>query len=190
MPGRQAFLRCSHVAAAAAGEVMIGVIAVWREHLRHGRPAESRARGQVGHRAHASAALKSRAGSSPPCSPAPPALHRRLRPDAPSPRGHGHDGSEPVTKTTQTQRRTTARPAWCQAPPGMSTGHRARRTRLLACPADGRLRHAYLDIGMLTVAVAVGAGHTRRRPRTMTTNQTCRAPDPPLSQVRFGVSPM
>ncbi len=29
---------------------MIGVIAVWRERLRYGRPAESRARGQVGHR--------------------------------------------------------------------------------------------------------------------------------------------
>jgi len=67
-------------------------------------------------------------------------------------------GLSPVTKTTQTPRRTTARPAWCQAPPGMSAGRRSPRTRLLGCLADRRLHQAHLDTGTLTVAVAVGAG--------------------------------
>ena len=65
----------------------------------------------------------------------------------------------------------------------MSAGRRARRTRLPACLADGRLRQAHLDTGMLTVAVAVGAGDIPSAATDDDDNQTCCAPDP---AVRYG----
>ena len=91
--------------------------------------------------------------------------------------GDGHDGSAPGHEDHAGQ---LARLTWCQAPPGMSARRRSPRTRLPGCLADRRLHQAHLDTGTLTVAVAVGLAASRRRPQTMTTNQTCCAPDPPF----------
>ena len=68
----------------------------------------------------------------------------------------------------------------------MSARRRSPRTRLPGCLADRRLHQAHLDTGTLTLAVAAGLAASRRRPQTMTTNQTCCAPDPPLSPARIG----
>jgi hypothetical protein len=98
----------------------------------------------------------------------------------PHPRDMDMTGLSPVTKTTQTRRRTTARPAWCQARPGHE-----RRASLAASPGCWRAWPMGACVTLILTQECSrwrsrsALATSRRQPRTMTTNQTCCAPDPP-----------